>query len=128
MRILVIEDDEAIGELVELALGDEGHEVTVAADGEQGLRAAHQRCPDLILLDMLMPVLDGWSFAARYRGSPGPHAPIVVMTAAADASQRAAEISAHGVLAKPFTLDELHRVVSPYDPSGRPDPSSVRRP
>ncbi len=128
MRILVIEDDEAIAELIELALGQEGHEVTVAADGERGLAAADQRHPDLILLDMLMPVLDGWSFAARYRGSPGPHAPIVVMTAAADAMQRAAEISAHGVLAKPFTLDELHNAVSPYEPADRQDPSSARGP
>jgi CheY-like chemotaxis protein len=70
--------------------------------------------PDVILLDMKMPVMDGWELARVYRQSPGRHAPIVVMTAARDAAQRAAEVAADGHLAKPFDLDDLFRVVDQY--------------
>jgi CheY-like chemotaxis protein len=61
---------------------------------------------------MKMPVVDGWGFARAYRAQPGPHAPIVVFTAAVDARRRAAEIGAEGYLAKPFNLDDLRALVS----------------
>ncbi|MDE3112528.1 MAG: response regulator transcription factor [Chloroflexota bacterium] len=115
MRILVIEDDEAIAELVHLALTDRGHIVTVAPNGLVGLDAVATGQPDLILLDMLMPKLDGWGFATVYRKRPPPHAPVVVMTAAADATRRSEEIRAQGVLPKPFGLDELFAVVDSFD-------------
>lgn len=115
MRILVIEDDESIADLVHLVLTDRGHSVTTAADGLLGLEAAATACPDLILLDMLMPRLDGWGFAAAYQERPGPHAPVVVMTAAADAARRANEIRAQGVLPKPFGLDDLYAAVDRFD-------------
>ncbi|HEU5319004.1 MAG TPA: response regulator, partial [Chloroflexota bacterium] len=67
--------------------------------------------PDLILLDMHMPTLDGWGFAREYRMRPGPHAPILVMPAAPDAAQRAAEIAAHAVLPKPFDIDHALETV-----------------
>ena len=58
-----------------------------------------------------MPVLDGWEFARRYRAGPGPHAPIVVLTAARDAQAQAGEIGADGYLGKPFNVNELLRLV-----------------
>ncbi len=61
-----------------------------------------------------MPVMDGWQFARAYRRRPGPHAPIVVVTAARDAAERAAEIQAEDVLPKPFRVDDLLRVVGRY--------------
>ena len=61
----------------------------------------------MILLDMRMPVMDGWEFARRYRLLPVPTRRIVVMTAAVDARRRGAEIGADGVLPKPFELDLL---------------------
>jgi two-component system chemotaxis response regulator CheY len=58
--------------------------------------------------------MDGWGFARAYRAQPGPHASIVVFTAAVNASQRAAEIGAQGYLAKPFNVDDLLDLVSEY--------------
>ena len=63
---------------------------------------------------MRMPVLDGWAFVRRYRALPPPHAPIVVMTAATDAGQWAAEVGADGVLAKPFEIERLLDVLEHF--------------
>jgi CheY-like chemotaxis protein len=79
--ILVVDDDEVIVHSIEFLLVEEGYPVVVAFNGREALARAEAR---LILLDMKMPVMDGWAFAAAYRGLPGPHAPIVVMTAAHD--------------------------------------------
>ncbi|MBA2449972.1 MAG: response regulator [Chloroflexi bacterium] len=120
-RILVVDDDEGIGEFVGLALSDEGYEVATALHGAVALEVIGRQAPDVILLDMRMPIMDGWEFARRYRERPGPHAPIVVMTAARDAATRASEIEADGVLAKPFDLDALLEIVARFTPRpGRP--------
>jgi two-component system chemotaxis response regulator CheY len=65
----------------------------------------------VIVLDMRMPVLDGWGFAREYRATPGPHAPILVITAAHDSLDRLVEVRAEGVLPKPFDLEQLVRAV-----------------
>jgi len=115
MRILVVEDDASISELIECELRDEGgHEVRVACNGVQALSILAEWRPNVVLLDMLMPVMDGWAFAREYRNREGAPAPIVVMTATADAAERAKQVSAAGVLAKPFDLQSLHAVVQPY--------------
>ena len=68
--------------------------------------------PNVIHLDMLMPLMDGWEFARRYHETPGPHAPLIVVTAARDAGARAGQINAAGFLAKPFRLDALFACVA----------------
>lgn len=73
-----------------------------------------QRPPAVILLDMQMPVMNGWEFAAAYHQRPGPHVPLVVMTAALDATGRAVEIGAADVLGKPFGLRALLDCVGRY--------------
>jgi len=108
----VVDDDRDIGELVRMALVDEGYDVVLASNGAAALDASQVQPFDIILLDMRMPVMDGWTFARTYRALPGPHAPVIVVTAARDASERAAEINADGFLAKPFSLDELFDTVS----------------
>jgi CheY-like chemotaxis protein len=113
-RILVVDDDTSIRSFVEMALDGEGYAVSTATNGAQALAVTDLMQPDLILLDMRMPIMDGWTFARRYRGKPPPHAPIVVITAATDAGERAAEIQADGYLGKPFDLDELLGLVSRY--------------
>jgi CheY-like chemotaxis protein len=113
-RILVVEDDDSIRELVDLVLSSAGYEVLTAADGEAALQEIGKAHPDLVLLDMRMPVMDGWEFARQYRARPEPHAPIVVLTAARDAAQRAAEIHANGYLGKPFNMEELLALVSQH--------------
>ncbi len=114
MRVLVVDDDEGILGFIRDILTDEGHEVVEAIDGAEALGKAGRQPPDLILLDMRLPVMDGWQFAEAYRATPGPHAPIIVMTAARDAADIAAEIHAQGYLAKPFNLDDLLAVVRKY--------------
>jgi len=113
-RVLVVDDDESIRLFVSMALQEEGYDVISAADGAAALQVVEQTPPDVILLDMRMPVMDGWQFAAAYHQRPGPHAPTSVMTAARDAAARAAQIHADAYLAKPFDLDELIRRVDQY--------------
>ena len=112
VRVLVVEDDDSIRDLVDLVLTSAGFEVLTASDGAAALQVVGAVHPDLVLLDMRMPVMDGWEFARRYRAGPEPHAPIVVVTAARDAAQRAAEIDANGYLGKPFDMGELVALVT----------------
>lgn len=114
--ILVVDDDEVILESVGYVLTDEGYDVAMAANGNEALERVEQYPLSLILLDMRMPVMDGWAFAAAYRERPGPHAPILVMTAAQNSRSRAAEIGADGYLAKPFDVDQLLDLVRRYAP------------
>jgi CheY-like chemotaxis protein len=115
-RILVVEDDENIRELVDVILSGAGYEVVTAPDGAAALQVVGTTRPDLVLLDMRMPIMDGWEFARRYRARPEPPAPIVVLTAARDAAQRAAEIHADGFLGKPFDVESLLSLVSHHAP------------
>ena len=107
VRILVIDDDESIRDFTHPALADANYEVVEAADGATALDLIGTSRPDVILLDMLMPLMDGWEFARLYHETPGPHAPIIVVTAARDAGARAGQVNAAGCLAKPFRLDAL---------------------
>jgi CheY-like chemotaxis protein len=110
-RILVIDDDEGIREMIALVLTDEGYLVHTARDGQEALAILADAAPDIILLDMRMATMDGWEFAARYRRMEGARAALVVMTAARDAAARAVEVAADGCLVKPFDLDALLQVI-----------------
>lgn len=112
--VLVVDDDASIRDLIEMALADCGYAVEAAADGAAALEVIRYTRPSVILLDMRMPVMDGWEFSRAYRNLPGPHVPIVVLTAARDAGQRAAEISADAFLGKPFDLNDLLSIVAHY--------------
>src|SRR5919197_5107305 len=115
-RILVVDDDAGIRDVLDLALTKAGYAVALAEDGAAALAMIEAVAPDVILLDMRMPVLDGWAFTEAYRRRPGRRAPIVVMTAAGDAPGSAAHIAATGYLAKPFDLAELLACVARYRP------------
>lgn len=112
--VLVVDDDVAIRSMVREALTDEGIAVVEASDGSQALAILDSVAPCLILLDMRMPGMDGWSFARAYRARTGPRAPVVVITAARDARGWANEIAADGVLPKPFDLIELIETVERF--------------
>lgn len=105
-RILVVDDEPGMRDLIRELLDGEDYEVVEAENGQHALTTARSDPPHLILLDMNMPVMDGWAFARAYAAMPGPHAPIVVCTAA-DAGRRADEIDAASFLAKPFSLRDL---------------------
>jgi len=106
-RILIVDDDESIRQIVRICLTDEGYDVSEAPNGQVALTALREFTPSLILLDLRMPVMDGWEFARRYEKFPGPRAPIVAFVAALNAEQDCADLDAAGILAKPFDLDDL---------------------
>ena len=110
-QILIVDDDQEIREMIMYALADEGYDVLTADNGDAALGVLSERMPHLILLDMRMPVMDGWTFASTYRQRPPPHAPIVVMTAAIDAVQWSREVNAAGCIPKPFELSCLFDAV-----------------
>jgi CheY-like chemotaxis protein len=104
--ILIIDDDLSILETVSDILEFEGYPVARAMNGAEGLDMLEEVQPSLVLLDMRMPVLDGWEFA-RALQSRGIRLPILVMTAAQDARRWAQEIGADAYIAKPFDMTEL---------------------
>lgn len=111
-HILIIEDDDAIRLTVSMLLELDAYRVTCAANGAEALdRIVDEGLPDLILLDMRMPVMDGWRFAEALRARHGRAVPVVVMTAASDARQRACDIGADAMLEKPFALEELQETL-----------------
>lgn len=114
--VLVIEDDSALRALVSLVLEGQGYSVETAANGREGLVCVEATMPDLILLDMRMPVMSGGEFAAEYqaRYRDIAHAPILVVTAAQHAARQAREVGANGFLSKPFSNAELLRAVAKY--------------
>ncbi|KAB8142665.1 response regulator [Chloroflexia bacterium SDU3-3] len=105
--ILVVDDDPTIREVVTVVLQEEGFHVIAAHNGIEALKVVERLQPGLVLLDMNMPLMNGWEFAEAYRRTSRVVAPIIVMTAGHSAVAAAADIDANGVLAKPFALDEL---------------------
>ncbi len=108
--ILVVDDDAEILAMLRDFLESEGLTVRTASNGQEALDVLADTIPSLILLDMRMPVLDGWDFAERYRALALAY-PIVVMTAAESARRWAEEIGANGYIAKPFDVDELLQTI-----------------
>src|SRR5918911_3241539 len=107
LKVLIVEDDPDLAALEAELLEEHGHRVEVASNGQEALAAVERGAPDLILLDMKMPVMSGREFADEYRRAEPSPAPIVVITAAEDAQRRAAEVGASAWIAKPFDPDEL---------------------
>jgi len=106
ISILLVEDDAGIRETLAEYLACEGHDVAVACDGAQGLARVAERRPDLVVLDLQMPVLDGRGFVAALRADPATRSiPVLLMTGAATASFAGPDVEA--VLSKPFQLDQL---------------------
>ena len=110
--LLVVDDDPDILDLMSEALMSRGYRVATAINGEDALERIAEQAPQLILLDMRMPVMDGWEFARVLRERYGRAIPVVVVTAAEDSKLRAAEVGAEGYLGKPFELEELYDIVA----------------
>ena len=110
-RVLVVDDSSEIRELVADVLAWAGHETATACDGLDALDVVQRWSPDVIVLDAIMPRMGGEQFARTYRGLPGPHAPIIALTAADDGARRAAEMEAAWFVGKPFSADDLLRLV-----------------
>lgn len=110
--VLIVDDDRSIRDLVSEYLEFEGIPFIVASNGAEALDIV-SRFPttSLILLDMRMPIMDGWAFTKAYRKSVANPAPIVTVTAAQDAAAWAREIQADDYLPKPFDIDDLFAVI-----------------
>lgn len=88
-RLLLVEDNDMNRDMLSRRLQRKGHEVLMAADGMQGILMAESETPDLILLDMSLPVIDGWEAARRLKASPSTSGvPIIALTAHAMAGDR----------------------------------------
>lgn len=107
-HIVVIDDDEKITSLLRRSLAFEGYEVTTAQNGQEGLRILLGRHADLVILDVMMPQVDGWEVCRRMR-SADLHSPILMLTAKDDLQDRVKglDLGADDYLVKPFALEEL---------------------
>jgi len=110
-RVLVVDDEPDVRLLVETVLRDAGQIAMSAENGEEALALAAREPPDLILLDKLMPVMDGTAFAKAYRAAVTHPAPIVAFCASRDAEAWANAIGAVAYIGKPFDITELDRTV-----------------
>jgi DNA-binding response OmpR family regulator len=107
-KVLLVDDDPDVRQAVALVLKLEGFVPELACNGQQALDALGRELPAVILLDMKMPVMDGWEFARQARARFGASLPpIIVLSAGENPSARAAEIGAQGWLGKPFEIEEL---------------------
>ena len=105
--VLVVEDDRNIRELLQLYLEKEGYAVTVAADGGQGLQKFRTIHPDLVLLDVMMPVMDGWAVCRAIRAES--QTPIIMLTAKSETEDKITGLrtGADDYVTKPFEMREL---------------------
>lgn len=125
-RILVVEDDPAIRELVADLLELFAYGTETAENGAVALQRMAQQPPDAVLLDMMMPVMDGPAFVAACRSNPDwSVVPIVLMTAAVD-SAIPQELPVQAILKKPFDSDDLLGVVQRLTDGGEPGSDADR--
>jgi DNA-binding response OmpR family regulator len=114
-RILVVDDDQVIQQLLKVNLELEGYEVEVASDGEEALHSYGAFQPNLVLLDIMMPKLDGWEVSRRLKEGPGGDSiPIVLLSARAQDSdvRRGSEIGVAAYVTKPFDPIALLELVA----------------
>ena len=120
--VLIIEDDPDIRLLAKLSLQQAGHDVFEAETGEEGLDALDSRVPDVILLDIRLPGVDGWKVLESVRRSPELRAVTVIMMSA-HSSGHTVEIAkargADGYIVKPFRQDELLQTIGPSETPGK---------
>lgn len=113
-RVLVVDDEEEIRAAIRQILAEEGYGVETVASGEAALAAIAARAPDLILLDVNLPGVDGWQVLDELRSAAGEQTPVVVMTAGYDIQAQALDNGAQGYLGKPFDLEDLIAAVGAH--------------
>jgi len=114
-KILIVDDEESNRKLLEILVQAEGHLALMAADGETGIALAQQQRPDVILLDLMMPGLDGFEVVRRLKGNPlTASVPVVVVSALYDvaARQRITASGVDAILVKPVDRWELSKHLS----------------
>jgi two-component system response regulator MprA len=128
MRILVADDDPSLRELLSLQLGLEGHEVQLACDGAQALEAIEREAPDLVVMDVMMPVLTGWEALRQLRADErSRRLPVVLLSGrdVQDDRRHGYELGASVVLSKPHELEALLGAVTVLT-TPQPSPTPTR--
>jgi DNA-binding response OmpR family regulator len=112
-KVLLVDDEPDILLMLRMAFEDEGHEVVMAADGRMALERLHEHGPDVVVLDMMMPVIDGLG-VLEAKQVEGETTPVIVVSAKSDPrdSRRALELGAVEYVVKPFDLDRLLALAS----------------
>ena len=107
VSVLIVEDDKNIAELLQMYLEKEGYAVTLATDGGQGLDKFRAIGPDLVLLDLMMPVMDGWAVCRAIRANS--QVPIIMLTAKGEVDDKVAGLKsgADDYITKPFEMKEV---------------------
>lgn len=112
--ILIVDDEEDVLQLVSIVLREDGYSVVKARNGREALDLFPGVIPDLVLLDVRMPGMNGPQFISEYRAMVDQAAPVVLMTASARPDEEAAKIGAIGWIEKPFDLDTLSETVKQH--------------
>jgi len=113
-KILVVDDSAVVRRMLGLILGDAGHEVTFAVDGQQGLEATRAARPDLVVSDLEMPVMNGIAFVRELKAEAAtPAIPVIMLTASGEAElhRAAADVGVDGFATKPVRSTEVMELV-----------------
>jgi CheY-like chemotaxis protein len=114
-EVMVVEDDYAIRETLRDVLEEQGYRVVWASNGEEALARLKGTTPRVILLDLMMPVMDGWEFRHAQQRDPAlSRIPVVVISADHGLENKVSALAVDGWLAKPFELDALLATVDRY--------------
>ncbi len=116
-KILVADDEPTIVRLMEFILARQGHEMIVAVNGEEALQKIRAEQPDLVLLDIMMPRIDGYEVAQQLRADPATaRLPIIMLSAKAQEEdiRRGVEVGVDKYVTKPFSPEHLVHIVSEY--------------
>ena len=116
-KILVVDDEPTIVRLMEFILARQGHEMLVAVNGEEALEKIRAHAPDLVLLDIMMPRIDGYEVARLVRADPAmADLPIIMLSAKAQEEdiRKGVEIGVDEYITKPFSPEHLVHVVAGY--------------
>jgi two-component system, cell cycle response regulator DivK len=107
-RVLIVDDDPAILNMLDELLQDESYETLLATDGSEAIQLAQEQKPDLILMDLMLPVLDGAEAIRRLKRDPNTSSiHIIAMSAGANLRMHADQLPADSVIGKPFDLNTL---------------------
>ena len=125
--VLIIEDDHNIADLLRLYLEKEGYEVAIAPDGGKGVELFRQMHPSLVLLDLMLPVLNGWGVCRTIRAESDT--PIIMLTAKGETTDKVTglKLGADDYITKPFEMKEVHWCPAPASGRrSRPAPGSAK--
>ena len=113
--VLVVEDESYLCELIADVLESEGHIARKASNGQEAIELIREHPPQLILLDLMMPVMNGWEFMQALRDNPEwDGIPVVLITAVYDVKRTKMQTEAKAVLTKPFDIDDVIQIVRTY--------------